>query len=156
MLGDLGAILVDRRDLALRLLLLDVQLPLTLGELGQERGLLAVDHGLGGDAVHERAGVVGHEERRGGREPAGVLVVGQGAADHERAELLDPGALAVDVGLERGQPLGGRLHLHPDRVEVLRGDLSLVVECVDPVLDLADRRLVAGGGLALVVISWIG
>ena len=62
------------------------------------------------------------------------------------ADGVDLGLLAVEVGLQRGEPGLRLLHLQPGVVVALRGLLGLVVERVDAGLDAVDVRVGVGGG----------
>ena len=62
------------------------------------------------------------------------------------AHVVDLGLLAAEVGLQGREPRLRLLQLEPGVVVALRGLLGLVVELVDPGLDVVDVRVGVGGG----------
>jgi hypothetical protein len=104
-------------------------------------GVVLVD---GGELAQEGVRVVGGDDlRRRGERLA--LVLRDDVRGHLVADRVDPLLLTVEVGLERVEPLRGLREPEPRVVVALGGDLRLVVEVVDPLPDVADRRLRRAG-----------
>jgi len=79
----------DHADFTLGLLLLHPEPPLLLAQCGEESGLLVLRHRFVGEASQELVGIVGDEERCGGRQSRRALVIADRRADDGRAQTVN-------------------------------------------------------------------